>query len=88
MRDYAFASRAPLLATALILTSTLSGCAWLDSLRGVEEEPKFPQWSQSLSGGMRAEPKKEETSETKSPKSNSLFFNERSREVEKSIGYE
>ena len=29
-----------------------------------------------------------EASEAKAPKSKSLFFNERSREVEKSIGYE
>jgi len=88
MRAYVCTSRAVVLTTALMLISTLGGCAWLDALQEVEEEPKFPQWSQNLGGGMGAQPKKEESGETKAPKSKSLFFNERSREVEKSIGYE
>jgi hypothetical protein len=59
----------------------LSGCSWLNSLKQTEEGATFPKWSQDMSGTIGTTQKKE-------PKSKSLFFDERSRAVEKSIGYE
>ena len=66
----------------LALIAGLSGCSWLNSLKKTEEGPTFPKWSQSMSGSIGS------TTEKKEAKSKSLFFDERSRAVEKSIGYE
>lgn len=84
-------SRSPLqffafLPTAFVLSTCLGGCAWLSALQETEPEPEFSAWSKGLTGARPADGKA--TSATVKPKSKSLFFNERSREVEKSIGYE
>jgi hypothetical protein len=79
-------SRSPsaILAAAVLSSMCLGGCAWLSALQETEPEPDFPAWSQGMSG---SRPTKSKAAPTE-PKSKSLFFNERSREVEKSIGYE
>jgi uncharacterized protein YceK len=66
----------------LALGVGLSGCSWLNSLKQTEEGATFPKWSQDLSGSIGSATQKKEA------KSKSLFFDERSRAVEKSIGYE
>jgi hypothetical protein len=68
----------PLLALAV----GVSGCSWLNSLKQTEEGATFPKWSQDMSGTIGS------ATEKKEAKSKSLFFDERSRAVEKSIGYE
>ena len=66
----------------LILGVFLSGCSWLDSLKQTEANPTFPDWSQRMSGSAR-EP--QEKNAKQDPKSSSLFFDERSQEIEKSL---
>lgn len=66
----------------LVLGALLSGCSWLDSLKQEEPNPKFPAWSQRMSGSV-SEP--QEKNAKQDPKSNSLFFDERSQEIEKSL---
>ncbi len=68
----------PLLALAV----GLSGCSWLSSLKQTEEGPTFPKWSQNMSSSIGSSSAKSDA------KSKSLFFDERSRAVEKSMGYE
>ena len=70
----------------LALAAGFSGCSWLNSLKNTDEGPTFPKWSQSMSGNIGSATEKK--TEKKEAKSKSLFFDERSRAVEKSIGYE
>ena len=77
--------RMTVLLTALGSSTFLGGCAWLTALQETDSEPDFPKWTKAMSGNVRPA---EEKKTAAAPKSKSLFFNERSREVEKSIGYE
>jgi hypothetical protein len=69
-------------AAILVLGVLLSGCSWLDSLKQTDAEPTFPAWSQRMSGSVR-EPV--EKNAKQDPKSSSLFFDQRSQEIEKSL---
>ncbi|MBC7854115.1 MAG: hypothetical protein IAF94_11820 [Pirellulaceae bacterium] len=66
----------------LAFGASLSGCSWLDSLKQEEPNPTFPGWSQRMSGSAR-EP--QEKTAKQDPKSRSLFFDDRSQEIEKSL---
>ena len=66
----------------------LSGCSWLNSLKQTEEGTPFPKWSESMSSSIGSSAEKSKSKEKSDTKSKSLFFDERSRAVEKSIGYE
>ena len=82
MRNPHFLHRLRLLPLLLALGIGFSGCSWLNSLKQTEEGPTFSRWSQGMSNSIGS------ATEKKDAKSKSLFFDERSRAVEKSIGYE
>ena len=82
MRNPKLPRRLRLLPLLFALGTGLSGCSWLSSLKQTEEGATFPKWSEGMSKSIGS------ATEKKSTKSKSLFFDERSRAVEKSIGYE
>lgn len=83
MRQFASSIfRIPCSAALLALGVFLSGCSWLDSLKQSQDDPAFPDWSQRMSGSVR-DP--QEKNAKQNPKPNSLFFDERSQEIEKSL---
>ncbi len=84
-----FSSHRQLLFLLLLAVGfSFAGCSWLHSLKPTDESRTFPKWSEEMtsSSGTSAKSVAREDGETNKHKS--LFFDERSRAVEKSMGYE
>jgi hypothetical protein len=68
------------LALLLVLSSSLTGCAWLKSLNPTQSEGTFPGWSESMSSGVRG------GDEKKAAKPSGLLYDERSKQIERNLG--
>ncbi len=67
------------LALALLVSTALQGCGWLNRFKTPEGDEAFPAWSQSMGSSVRGSNKQD-------GKPSGLLFDKRSQEIEKNLG--